>query len=118
MKPAVLRPRALRDQQSEVRHYRQAAGADVALEAARATNAALDQIERDPGIGSPVLGKVLGIPGLRTWQVSKFPLLWFYFERAEHLDVVRLLSERQDVVAIVGAGLTRHRSARKGAGDD
>jgi len=40
-----------------------------------------DQIEVEPGIGSPVLGKVLDIPGLRTWRISKFPLLWFYFER-------------------------------------
>ena len=66
-----------------------------------ATNAALDQIEVEPGIGSPVLGKILGIPGLRTWQVSKFPLLWFYFERNDHLDVVRLLGERQDISAIL-----------------
>ena len=65
------------------------------------TNAALDQIELDPGIGSSVLGKVLDIPDLRTWRVSKFPLLWFYFERDNHLDVIRLLGERQDVAAIL-----------------
>ena len=67
-----------------------------------ATNAALDQIELDSGIGSPTLGKRLGIPGLRTWRVSKFPLLWCYFERGDHLDVVRLLGERQDIAAILG----------------
>jgi toxin ParE1/3/4 len=33
--------------------------------------------------------------------VAKFPLLWFYFERRDHLDVVRLLGERQDIPAIV-----------------
>ena len=56
-----------------------------------ATNPALDQLELDPGIGSPVLGKALGIPDPRSWRVTGFPLLWFYFERDDHLDVVRLL---------------------------
>ena len=78
----------------------------MAVRVVRATNAALDQIELDPGIGSPVVGKRLGIPGLRTWQVGKFPLLWFYFERSDHLDVVRLLGERQDIAAILSTGFT------------
>ena len=106
MKPAVLRPQALRDQQSEARYYRKEAGTRVAVKLVKATNAALDQIELDPGIGSPVLGKEWGIPGLRTWQVTKFPLLWFYFERGDHLDVVRLRGERQDITAILGAEFT------------
>ncbi len=102
MKPAVLRPQASRDQQGEARYYRNEAGTRVALRLVKATNTALDQIELNPGIGSPLLGKRLGIPGLRTWQVVKFPLLWFYFERADHLDVVRLLGERQNIAAILG----------------
>jgi toxin ParE1/3/4 len=53
-----------------------------------------------------VLGKSLGIPGLRIWQVAKFPLLWFDFECGDHLDVVRLLGERQDIAAILGAEFT------------
>ena len=106
MKPAVLRPQALRDQQSEARYYRRQAGTAVALRLVNATNAALDQIELDPGIGSPLLASRLGISGLRTWRVSKFPVLWFYFERGDHLDVVRLLGERQDIAAILGPEFT------------
>lgn len=102
MKPAVLRPQAARDQQGEVRYYRKEGGSRVAVKLANATNAALDQIEPDPGIGSPTLGKLLGIPGLRTWRVAKFPLLWCYFERGERLDVVRLLGARQNIAAILG----------------
>ena len=101
MKPAVLRPQALRDQQGEVRYYRKEGGTRVAVKLANATNAALDQIELDPGIGSPTLGKLIGIPGLRTWRVGKFPLLWCYFERADHLDVVRLMGEHQEIAAIL-----------------
>lgn len=102
MKPAVLRPQALRDQQGEVRYFRKESGTRVAVKVAKATNSALDQIELDPGIGSPTLGKLLGIPGLRVWRVAKFPLLWCYLERGEHLDVVRLLAERQDILSALG----------------
>jgi len=103
LKPAVLRPQALRDQQGEVRYYRKEGGTRLALKVAKATNEALDQVELEPGIGSPTLGKLLGIPGLRIWRVGKIPLLWCYFERDDHLDVVRLLGERQDILAILGA---------------
>jgi toxin ParE1/3/4 len=106
LKPAVLRPQALRDQQHEARYCRNADGTRVAVRLVKATNAALDQIELDPGIGSPVLGNRLGVPGLRTWRVAKFPLLWFCFERGDHLDVARLSGERQDIAATLGAGLT------------
>ena len=102
MKPAVLRPQALRDQQGEVRYYRKEGGTRLAVRVIKATNEAVDQIELEPGMGSPRLGNLLSIPGLRTWQVAKFPLLWCYFEREDHLDVVRLLGERQDIAAILG----------------
>jgi toxin ParE1/3/4 len=102
LKPAVLRPQARRDQQGEVRYYRNEGGTRLAAKVAKATNDALDQIELEPGMGSPKLGHLLGIQGLRTWRVGKFPLLWCYFERGDHLDVVRLLGERQDIAAILG----------------
>lgn len=65
------------------------------------TKEALTQIERQPGMGSPRIGQALDIEGLRSWRVSGFPLVWFYFERAEYLDVVRLLGERQDILNIL-----------------
>ena len=105
MKPAILRPQAGRDRQVEVRYYRKEAGSKVALRLVAATNAALDRLELEPGIGSPTLGKALGIPDLRSWRVTGFPLLWFYFERDDHLDVVRLLGERQDIATLLPGAL-------------
>ena len=102
MRPAVLRLQALRDQQGEVRYYRREGGTRSAVKVAKATSDALDKVELEAGMGSPTLGKLLGIPGLRTWRVAKFPLLWCCFERTDHLDVVRLLGERQDIAAILG----------------
>lgn len=96
-----MRPQALRDQQEEARYYRKEGGARVAVKVVKVIHAALDQVELDPGIGSPKLGKYLGIPGLRTWRVAKYPLLWCCFELADRLDVVRLLGECQDIAAIL-----------------
>lgn len=61
----------------------------------------LDQIERNIGMGSPLIGEILDIPGLRGWRVSGFPLIWFYFERDDCLDFTRLLGERQDILSIL-----------------
>lgn len=84
-----------------MRHYRAQGGERLALRVAKATNAALDQVEVESGLGSRRLADLLAVPGLRTWRVAKFPLLWCYFERDDHLDVVRLLGERQDVLSIL-----------------
>ena len=105
MKPALLRPQAERDREAEIRYYRKEGGSQLALKLVASTSAALDQIELEPGIGSPTLGKTLGIPELPSWRVTGFPLLWFYLERVDHLDVVRLLGERQHIAAVLAGGL-------------
>jgi toxin ParE1/3/4 len=84
-----------------VRYFRKHAGSAVAVKLVAATGGALDRIERDPAIGSPAWSDLLGIPELRTWRAEGFPVIWFYFERNEYLDVVRLLGERQDIATIL-----------------
>ena len=103
MKPAHLRPQALADRKDSARYYRHVAGTRIAEEMVIATREALNQIEKNPGIGSPRISDLLDIPGLRSWRVSGFPLIWFYFEREGYFDVVRLLGERQDILAILNA---------------
>lgn len=102
MKPLALRPQARIDRQKEVRHYRDHAGPSVAQRLVNASRKALEQVRRDPAIGSPRIGELIEIPGLRSWRVAAFPLIWFYFERADCIDVVRLLGERQDILSIFG----------------
>lgn len=95
-KPYVLRPQAREDRRAEVHHYRQEAGAAVAGKLVKAMAKALQDLERNPSIGSPTLGKLLGIEELRTWRLQGFPLTFWYFERADHIEVVRLVGQRQD----------------------
>jgi toxin ParE1/3/4 len=102
LKPARLRPQALADRKEEVRYYRRQASLAVAVKMIAASRKALDQIEHNPGMGSHRIGELLGIPDLISWRLTGFPLVWFYFERDDSLDVVRLLGERQDIMVILG----------------
>jgi toxin ParE1/3/4 len=102
LKPARLRPRAARDREIELDHYRKEAGTDVAVGLVRVSGSALDVLELEPCIGSPSLGRSLGVAGMRTSRIEGFPLHWIYFERPDHLDVVRLLGDRQELAAFLG----------------
>jgi len=102
VKRARLRPRAEQDLVDAVRYYASEGGASPGGRAFDAALAALEPIERMPALGSTRLGQACDIPGLRSWGVSGCPLRWFYFEREDVLDIVRLLGERQDIVAIPG----------------
>lgn len=101
MKPAIPRPQARADLRAEVAYYREHAGKPIASRLVGAIDAALRYLEQNPGTGSPRIGRTLDIPGLRSWRLSGFPLIWFYFERADYLDIVRLLGERQDILSIL-----------------
>jgi len=84
-----------------VQDYASEAGLQLAERMFDAALAALKPIERMPAIGSPRFGQLCDIPGLRAWRVEGFPAQWLYFELDDHLDVVRLLGDRQDIVAIL-----------------
>jgi toxin ParE1/3/4 len=101
LKPALLRPRAQEDLIELARGYAQQGGRALGERMFDAALAALAPVQRMPGMGSPRLGQMCEIPGLRSWRVAGFPMQWFYFEADDHLDVVRLLCDRQDVIAIL-----------------
>lgn len=103
MKPAHLRPRAEIDLLEATKHYAAEGSVEVAERMFDAAIAALEPIERMPGMGSPRLGQLCEIKGLRSWRVTGFPMQWLYFEAEDHLDVVRLLGDRQDILAILAA---------------
>ena len=97
MKPARLRPLAEQDLADAARYYAQQGGRALGEQVFDAALGALEAVQRMPGMGSPRIGQWCGIDELRAWRVGRFPLLWLYLERADHLDVVRLLGERQNL---------------------
>jgi len=101
LKPAKLRPLAEQDLVDIARHYAQEGGVALGERLFDAALASLKPVQRMPGLGSPRLGQLCEIAGLRSWRVTGFPVQWLYFEAADHLDVVRLLGDRQDIAAIL-----------------
>jgi toxin ParE1/3/4 len=101
LKPAWLRPRAEQDLIEGARYYAQEGGAVLGEQMFDAALKALEPIQRMPGLGSSRLGQLCEIPGLRSWRVAGFPMQWLYFEATDRLDVIRLLGDRQDIIAIL-----------------
>lgn len=102
MKPAQRRPQARIDIAEIARHYREAAGPKTAQKFVAAVKEAISLLEANPAIGSPRIGQLIDVPVLRTWRVTGFPAMVWYVDRMDHVDVVRVIGERQDanVVAL------------------
>jgi toxin ParE1/3/4 len=80
----------------EVAYYQREAGGPVAAKLAKRLREAADRISREPGLGSPRLGQALNVEGLRAWPLDDFPMSLWYFERPDHVDVIRVVAHRQD----------------------
>ncbi len=102
MSPIRLRPLAEVDLIERTRYYRSAGGDELGERFFNSAIASLRSVERMPGLGSPQIGEICEIPGLRVWRVVGFPCSWFYFVHVDHLDVVRLLADAQDLPTILG----------------
>ncbi len=96
-----LRPLAEADLVERTRSCRREGGDDLGGRFFDAALGTLDAIGRMPGAGSPRLGELCDIPGLRFRRITGFPCGWFYFVATDHVDVVRLLAEAQDLPAIL-----------------
>jgi toxin ParE1/3/4 len=98
-KPAVLRALAERDVADAVEYYLAEQAFTAANGLVGELQRALRQIGRQPAIGSTRFAHELGLPGLRSWRLRRFPYTVFYLERADHIDVWRVLHERRDLPA-------------------
>lgn len=101
MKPARPRPAAQQDLVELSLWCADKGGETLAACLFDAARAAMKPIERMPGLGSPALAESVGMPGLRHWGVDGSSVRWLYLEREDHLDMLRLLGERQDIAAIL-----------------
>ena len=97
----ILRPQAEIDLVERARYYRGEGGFDLGERFFDAAMTALDAIGRMPGAGSPRVGALCGIDGLRVRRIPNFPCGWFYFASGDRVDVVRLLTDAQDIAAVL-----------------
>ena len=97
-----LRPTAEVDLAERARYYRSEGGAELGGRFFDTAIESLRIVDRIPSAGSLRIGELCGVPGLRSQRITGFPCGWFYFERVDHIDVVRLLAYAQDLETVLG----------------
>lgn len=96
-KPVVPRERAHADVEAAIAYYRREAGNRAALGFIGALERAFRHVARHPATGSSRYAHDLGLPGLRSWPLRRYPYLVFYVERDERIDVWRVLHVARDI---------------------
>ena len=101
MKPKPIVPRELanRDVDEAIESYLSEDARRAALGFIEALEQAYVHIGRYPATGSPRYAHELDLPGLRSWQLTRYPHLVFYIERSDHIDVWRVLHGQRDIPA-------------------
>ncbi len=97
MKPVIPRSSAVIDIDSVVDHLLTEAGAEVAAAFIDELEDAFRHLGGNPSTGSSRWGHELALPGLRSWTLRRHPYVIFYLERADHVDVWRVLHGRRDL---------------------
>lgn len=95
--PVVPRAAAHRDVGRTIDHYLREGSAAAARGFITALEKAYRHIARAPASGSPRYAHELEIPGLRAWPLPGYPQIVFYVERAERIDVWRVLHGERDI---------------------
>jgi toxin ParE1/3/4 len=96
-KPVRPREAARQDVEAAVDYYAREAGADVAIGFIDSLQVAYRFIGDHPAAGSPRYANELGLPGLRSSILKRYPYIVFYVERDDHIDVWRVLHAHRDI---------------------
>jgi toxin ParE1/3/4 len=98
-KPVIPRALAQQDTDEAIDYYLRENAPQAAYGFIDALEKAYTHIGRHPASGSPRFAHELEIAGLLGWQLKRYPYVVFYFERSEHIDVLRVLHDSRDIPA-------------------
>jgi toxin ParE1/3/4 len=98
-KPLIRLVAARQDELDAAAYYAREAGLDVALRFNEALRDAYQAIAGRPASGSPRYADLLGVAGLRSRKLHRYPYLVFYVEHENHIDVWRVLHAQRDIPA-------------------
>jgi toxin ParE1/3/4 len=98
-KPVIPRALANRDVDEAIAWYLNENAAPAALGLVDALERAYSHIARHPATGSARYALEMNLPGLRSWPLKHYPYLVLYVERADHIDVWRVLHAQRDIPA-------------------
>jgi toxin ParE1/3/4 len=93
----IARQAAERDIADAVGHYLKEGGALLAVGFIDALESAFRHLGTQSLTGSPRYAIDLDLPGLRSWQMGRFPYLIFYRVQPDHVDVWRVLHAQRDI---------------------
>ena len=97
LKPVVARVQAGLDIDAALDDYLSEDATVTAMGFIDALEQAYRHISVHPAMGSPRYGHALGLSGLRSWPLTRYPYLVFYVEATDHIDVWRVLHMRRDI---------------------
>jgi toxin ParE1/3/4 len=95
-KPSRLREEVLLDIDEALNFYI-AEAPHMVLRFESAVLEAREHVEKFPGTGSKRYQSISGEDILRFWTLNKFPYAMFYFERADYVEIVRLLHQSSNI---------------------
>ncbi|WP_033838760.1 type II toxin-antitoxin system RelE/ParE family toxin [Mesorhizobium loti] len=98
-KAIVPRNRALRDIEVAIDYYAREVSSHTALGYVDDLQDTYKLIASHPASGSLRYGYEIGLPGLRSVQLKRYPYLIFYLEQTDHIDVWRVLHAKMDIPA-------------------
>jgi toxin ParE1/3/4 len=102
-KPLVRRRLARLDIEAAADYYDIEAGLDIAERFLDEVEACIAAILKAPGTGSPRVGELLLVDGLRSRAVTGFPYRIFYVEEAAQIEIWRVLHTHRDLTALLQA---------------
>jgi toxin ParE1/3/4 len=79
--------------------YLDEASSEVAIRLVDSLEQAYAHLSERASSCSPRYGHELGLPGLRSWQLSGFPFVVFFMEYHDLIDVWRVLHGARDIPA-------------------
>lgn len=96
-KPVIPRAQACRDVDDAIQYFLREADPATASAFIDALETAYRHIGRHPETGSPRYAHELDLSDLRTWPLKRYPYMVFYMDRADHIDVWRVLHAQRDI---------------------
>ncbi|MBL0158949.1 MAG: type II toxin-antitoxin system RelE/ParE family toxin [Bryobacterales bacterium] len=99
----VVRPAAHADILNQIKHYVDELADTAAERFAAAVQEAIEQIQKQPGIGSPRIIDNPRLFGLRSWPVPGFEDIRLYYLQPQPklIRVIRVLHGKRDLGAIL-----------------
>jgi len=101
VKPVVYSSLAHSDITTAITFYEEEAGAAIANDFVDSLEEACEHLSLWPASGSARFSELLGLPGLRSWTLQRFPYLIFYREQPDSVNVWRVLHERRDIPSLL-----------------